>query len=273
MRKNTDFCGAFGPQPQQQPQLPEERTPSMRIAVVTIMKNESDLLPFFLRHYAFADEIHVHDNESTDDTPKILAANPKVKRHLFKTGGKNDTPAKRKIRNEWYKTGTNAKWIICVDTDELLWHPRGVRVYLHECLSASITLPQVRGYQMFDERPLPADDGRLLLTDWCKHGVEDRVHYSKRAAFQSCVDIHYGPGAHHCSPTGNVVHSPTEELLLFHYKWLSYADAMKKLRWRAGILSDTNKLHGWSYKTEELGDEKWLPFFKEMMAKRQQVIP
>lgn len=257
-----------GPPPQK-----IERVAAMRIAVVSPQKNEEDILPFFLRHYDFADEIHVHDNESTDGSLEILAANPKVTVHTFKTGGKNDSQSKKNIINQWYKKGTKADWIICVDADEFLWHPKGVRVYLQECFNAGITIPQVRGYQMFDERPLPRDDGKLLLTDWCKHGVEDRVHYSKRAAFQRCLDIRYGPGAHNCDPKGKVVHSPTEELLLFHYKWLSYADSIEKMRWRAGILSDENKRHGWSYKTEELGDERWLPFFKEMMAKRIQVIP
>jgi len=76
----------------------------MKIIVITVCKNEEKMLPWFLRHYDFADEIHIHDNGSTDGSLKILASNPKVKIITFTTDGRNDK-AIAEVKNTYYKTG------------------------------------------------------------------------------------------------------------------------------------------------------------------------
>jgi len=45
----------------------------MKIAAVTMVYNEAMLLPYFLRHYSYLDEIHVlYETDTTDNSLDIL---------------------------------------------------------------------------------------------------------------------------------------------------------------------------------------------------------
>ena len=96
------------------------------IHVYSVCWNEEKFLPFYLKHYSsFAEKIIVYDNESTDNTLKILKQNPKVEIKTYKTGNKNDAITKTELlEKSWKKSRGKADWIILADIDELI-HPRG----------------------------------------------------------------------------------------------------------------------------------------------------
>lgn len=247
----------------------------MKITLISPMRNEAYMLPFFFRHYdPIVNQYVIFDNESTD--PKcfeLYKANPKVRVETLATGGKNDSAAKLRVRNETYKR-LDGEWFIVCDADEFIWHP-DLRGYLTECLAKGITLPKVTGFDMLSETK-PTDDGKTPMTALVKHGQRNDRLYAKRAVFHRSVDIRYYVGCHLCDPKGNVVQSPGIDLVLLHYKYLEYRSFMDKMIERSKRLSATNLQNGWSYKTEELtgeGEKKWAQWFETAMREKVQVIP
>jgi len=244
----------------------------MKITLITPMRNEEFRLPFYFRHYnPIVDEIRLYDNGSNDRSLQLAKANPKVILAHFGDPASYSTRAQDEIRRHAYKR-FDADWFIVADVDELLWHPTGLRGYLKRCLSQQITLPKVCGYNMLSEK-LPRDDGHTPITDLIKVGIEDRRFCSKRAVFHRSLDIGYAAAAHECNPQGPVKESPTEEIKLLHYKWLSYDFAMGRMRERADRLSKDNIVHGWSPTAAQLGDELWRGRFAQMLEIQGKVIP
>ena len=94
----------------------------VKITVLSWMRNEEDIVPFFLRHYHFADEIIVWDNESTDRTKDILAKDKRVDIREWKTGGEMRDLELTKMKSEEYRK-TGEGWKFIVDADEFAWHP------------------------------------------------------------------------------------------------------------------------------------------------------
>jgi hypothetical protein len=193
----------------------------MRIAVITFCRDEEKILPWFLRHYDFADEIHIHDNGSTDRSIDIMRSNYKTRIIPYKMDGVDDYTIIG-IKNSYYKT-INADWFIIVDIDEFIWHPTGVRDYLEVCMRNGIELPQTMGYIMYGNG-WPADDGKSQLTDHVKTGIFDPYMYSKFAVVYKTININYNIGAHNCNPTNLAdmrnnlcVFSAAADLRLFHY--------------------------------------------------------
>jgi hypothetical protein len=93
----------------------------MKISVLTKVFNEEDLMPFFLSHYTWADEIIVNLDEGTNDmTLKILGMWPNVKIIWSKSTGKMDDGI---LINELNKIAfeSDADWLILVDSDEFVF--------------------------------------------------------------------------------------------------------------------------------------------------------
>ena len=217
----------------------------MKITVVTFCKDEEKILPWFLRHYYFADEIHVFDNGSTDHSFEIIRANPKTKIIHYDSTGLDDLGLAHKItdiKNTYYKT-LDADWYILVDVDELIWHPTSVRGYLEACQAAKVELPNILGYNIFSDDGWPKDDSSSQLTDLRKQGVFDPYLYSKFAVIYKTVNINYRVGAHNCAPTsasGYLMFSRRADLKLFHY---CYLDMDLWVERRLKCCNDRSKWH------------------------------
>lgn len=215
----------------------ESHSPALRIFVYTVCWNEEKFLPYFLRHYAeFAEKIIVYDNGSTDASPQIVRDFPKAELRQFDTGGTFNDLANVEIKNEAYKEVRGmADFVIVVDADELLYHPR-----IHEVLCRykqdGVTLPRIEGYNMFSwvfprgERP---------ITELVRFG-RSAPWYGKRIIFRPDVDIKYNPCCHICHPEGPVVESTDAELKLLHYHYMGYGYNLKKHRTRGRRLSQYN---------------------------------
>jgi len=95
----------------------------MKIAAVTMVYNEALILPYFLKHYEYLDEIHViYETDSTDNTLQLLnnAANVVIEYAHIKTG--NDAIDKTDLINQAFY-GTDADWVYVLDPDEFIFPP------------------------------------------------------------------------------------------------------------------------------------------------------
>lgn len=98
----------------------------MKIDLYAVCYNEEAMLPFFLKHYEkIVSNLYIYDNMSTDSSRDILKSHPKVKYNTFDTDGKCCEVTLTKIRNEEYKKFSyNCDYVIIVDIDEILYHPK-----------------------------------------------------------------------------------------------------------------------------------------------------
>jgi len=189
-----------------------------KITVLTWLKDEEHIIPFFLRHYAFADRIIAWDNGSTDRSREMLAANPRVEIRDWDTGGLLRDDQLLQMKNEEYRK-TGPGWNFIVDIDEFVWHPF-ILPFLDECDARGITLPQTQGFDMVSLQ-MPADDGVTPLTDLVKEGRPNPM-YNKISVLRDTCHILYWYGAHRIhSMSGRVIVSDQAYLKLLHYRYLS----------------------------------------------------
>lgn len=96
----------------------------MKIGIVTSIYNEEYLLPIFLEHYKFADEItFFYDTDTTDNSLEIINEYKKTNVVIqeFNTGVGIDDEYMTIQLHEKLKS-TIMDYSICVDADELLFH-------------------------------------------------------------------------------------------------------------------------------------------------------
>ena len=237
----------------------------MKITVITVAKNEQTLLPFFLRHYNFADEILLYDNQSSDATVSIARASPKVKVLNLYTCDQYQDSMLLAMKSQIYRV-LPGDWFIMVDIDEFVWHPDGIRPYLEMCSGGGCTLPQVRGFDMIGTE-VPSDDGASSLLDIIKIGVHNPL-YSKRVLVHKDVEINYRPGCHQCMPLGHATAWPQTEVKLLHYKWLSEDYVLSRAEDRLCNMSVENQLTGWG--KEDLGTLQ--RYYREALKRAEDVF-
>ena len=94
----------------------------MKIAALTMAYNEAKILPYFLRHYNYVDEIRIlYETDSTDATLDLCKNMPHVQiKPIHIKGGLIDEE-KVGIINEEIKQMTEFDWIYVLDTDELIY--------------------------------------------------------------------------------------------------------------------------------------------------------
>lgn len=234
----------------------------MIIHVYTMVHNEEVLMPYFMRHYAFADKITVLDNESVDRTAEIAKA---AGAHVFQidTGGYHRVEILQRVMDFRYRESRGkADWVIFAEGDEFLWH-QDLRGLLEGYMKRGITFPKVQGFNMVSDAP-PSGTGQIYHE--IKLGVPDK-EYSKRVVFNPALDVRFSPGGHKANATGPVVESEIADIKLLHYKYLGpqyfqkrYEEHRRRLslesiknRWGLECLQD----HLERYK-KEVGAASWL---------------
>ena len=95
----------------------------MKIAAVTMVYNEALILPYFLRHYEYLDEIHVLcETDSTDNTIQLLNNASNVVIEYCHIKGGNDEIERIELINQVFY-GIKADWVYVVDPDEFIFPP------------------------------------------------------------------------------------------------------------------------------------------------------
>lgn len=167
----------------------------MKIWVCATMRDEAEILPFWLRHYEkFADRIMVFDDRSTDGTTDILKAHPLVEWHQFPYHRDMHEDDMLKLAHDTLKDSAgHCQWIIWVDSDEFIYHPE-IRPALECCRKKGIQVIMPQGYQMIHPG-LPEDDGKSQIWELARRGFPDSV-YSKPVIVAPGTKILWVRGKH-----------------------------------------------------------------------------
>jgi hypothetical protein len=189
---------------------------------MTVCHNEAKILPYFLAHYSqFAERILVWDDQSTDDTRKILAANPwtTVRDWPFDTG--IDDEAFVNFAHAAYRIARGrADWLIYVDTDEFIYHPNILHFLTHN--TEGLEVIQTCGFNMIGTGTgdgLPPFNGQQIY-DRFPMGVRAPV-YSKPVVIRPGVELHWSRGKHKLERCA-VRLSATPLLKLLHYRYMGH---------------------------------------------------
>ena len=188
----------------------------MRIAALTMVYNEVLILPYFLRHYEYLDEIHVlYEIDSTDNTIDLLnnASNVVIENCHIK-GGSDAIDRTALINQTLY--GIKADWLYVVDPDELI-------VPLHETphdflKRQNYDVVRAAMFQVYRHRTDKDLDPSLPIISQRVHGDPDvfstvnrpnrahNAHYVKPIVVRPSSEIRFNKGQH--SLEGNVNISP-----------------------------------------------------------------
>jgi len=219
----------------------------MIIHVYSIVRNDSYILPYFLRHYStFADKIFIIDDHSTDNTVEIAKANPKVETMPFEYNrGMNEEDFNDCFEESYKKYSRGvADWVICVDSDELVYD-KDIRATLENHSKEGHLALKTTGYMMVSE-VLPNGMGQIY--EECDSGVKFPP-YDKPIIFDPILEVRFGEGRHSVTIPGIKVERT--KILLLHFRYLSrdyfinrsvvlyerigMDEPMKKYRMRRGL--------------------------------------
>lgn len=181
----------------------------MKLATITAVYNEEDLLPQYLRHYQEqgVDRIFLLDNGSTDRTLEIAKACPLVACSRFETptigfdGPKHHALMAKMMELE---VRGNFDFILFVDADEFIVPPphegRGgtLRSVIEATQWGHHDLYTTTGYQMVEGPGEAPYDPDVPLTRQRKYGIFERL-YSKPVIVSPKVYPVYAMGMHSVS--------------------------------------------------------------------------
>jgi hypothetical protein len=154
------------------------------------MYNEEYLLPFFLKHYDWVDQINViYDQDSTDETLAILKSNPKVKIIPFKFPDMMDDVLKVKKINEEYKKLRNCDRVLIVDADEFVFIDKYTLADLDDPI---VNVKLFHVYRHVTESDL---DINKPIKEQRRHGFFEKI-YNKPIIVKTGLDLLWGPGNH-----------------------------------------------------------------------------
>ncbi|NQZ87239.1 MAG: glycosyltransferase family 2 protein [Colwellia sp.] len=216
----------------------------MKIHTYIICYNEEYIIKNILDYYnKISTKIFLLDNLSTDNTLKIARQYKNVTIIPFDTGGVKNNAMHVSLKSQLYKehsrkggvhTKEVADWVICVDTDEVVYHPDLINV-LKEYKKLGITVPQITGFHMTGKEEL---DSTKPIVEQYMFGSRDDV-FDKTAVFDPNFDMSYtkgchpyGHGFHHMKDTINYKSSNDFPIALLHYKdigGLLYESSVKNL--------------------------------------------
>lgn len=217
--------------------------------------NEIETIQFTIDYYkSFCDRITFYDNHSDDGTREVIESNGCILKTFGQKGVLNDKDYIT-IKNSCWKD-SKAKWVIVVDSDEIVYHSSIKRV-LEE---SSGTIFHTQGYNMYSKE-MPKESFLDLNL-----GVPNQ-DYSKLCVFSPKITrINYVYGCHEANPVGNIRFCDTH-LKLLHYRNIGgperlvnrHEEYRKRLsdfnkKWKLGVHyeeSDEDRVKYWNRKYAE----------------------
>lgn len=212
-----------------------------RVWAYTVMRNESVMMPYWLRHYgSFCERLIVYDDASDDDSAAIArAGGAEVRPYPY--AGLDDQHMVDLAHQTYPEARGQADWIVWSDTDELVYHPR-IAARLDELLLIGVTAPAIEGFSMLASAP-PTGAGQIY--DEIRTGIPD-FNYSKQVIIHPRVDIRWKVGKHIHEYLGPVnVGGGEDPLKLLHYRWLGRAYFVARNEHHFARLSDRNRANSW----------------------------
>jgi glycosyltransferase involved in cell wall biosynthesis len=240
----------------------------MKIEVFALCYNEEILLPFFLRHYArFADRIHIYDNYSTDRSPEICRAHPKVGLVQWESGSQIRDDLYLEIKNNCWKN-SDADWVIICDMDEFL-----VGLFpdwLQKIDNQGITVISADWWEMFSET-IPDSNSERQIYELIDLGV-NLGQATKSVIFKpgKIREIGYNPGCHSFNPQGEINLLRTGDMKILHYKHISLQYVLERNALFASRLSNINIEKNWGFHYK-FAPEKVEAWFNNMLQRAEKV--
>jgi len=239
----------------------------MRIAAITMVYNEAVLLPYFLRHYEYLDEIYVlYEIDSTDDTLKILkqASNVIVK-NCHAEGGLDDIDKVNLINNILHTI--KADWVYVVDCDEFIFPPQeSPASFLNRQDRENYNAVLAGMFQVYRHRTdkdlnpsLPPVPQRIhgdtdLFSTVIDTNKDANVNYIKPIVVKPSSEIRFQPGNH--AVEGNIRISP-EIYIGAHWQMADPSLAIDRRVKNKARMSERNKRLGMGYQHWDITEE-WI---------------
>jgi hypothetical protein len=210
------------------------------IHLYTISWNEEKFLKFFFEHYdPIVDQYFFYDDESDDGTLEILEAHPKVIIKKFQYVENSYVLSAQKLHEtHWKFSKGKADWVIVTAVDELLYHENFIE-YLNECKMEGISLIPGIGLQIISENfPL----SKIKLFEQIEFGFLDN-YLNKLNIFDpnKIESTNYSSGRHIANPIGEIKYPATDEVINFHFKYLSEAYSFNRHNELWGKLKEIDK--------------------------------
>lgn len=232
----------------------------MKITVISRWYNEAMLAPFFLNHYAFADEIIIIlDETTTDDTAEIISRYPNAKIRNYDPIGKVDYGFTTELVTRAASI-VDGGWMICPDTDEFVF-PRGggdIRAVLSQTSGNLIYADMWRVYRHRTDRDL---DSSLPTIQQRRHGDPnkrrgDNGTYRKPIIVKAGLGIDWIPGFHRYQPNPRIRVSNTR----FDGTHWIMADVdlaiPRRMRGRRELINERNLRAHWGRQNFDITEEK-----------------
>jgi len=211
----------------------------MKVDVYSVIRNEEQILPYFLRHYeSFCERIFLYDDNSDDRTKDIAGQCAKVELRIPPYTGIDDAKQAELYGTAYRETSRGiADWVICVDSDEFVYHPK-IQSILEKHLELGTQIIAPAGHEMLSDF-FPSTPGQIY--EEIKTGFSE-PWYSKPIVFRPGLDMNFEPGRHN---TANGPICKDSGLKLLHYRYLGLGYCESRNMRNASRLTEANKVRGY----------------------------
>lgn len=231
----------------------------MSITVLTICKDEREMIPFFLAHYStFADRIIVWDEQSTDGTREIIKAHPKAELREWPHKGLDDQRFIHAV-NSYYREFQDSTWVMWPDVDEFLYHPNMLKL-LSESQEPMIA---ATGYALISKDGFPRGAGQIyeqVKTGFPQPNYDKIICWRPQFLVQHTIGRHTYPGQ--WPKCNGQPLSPKPKLKLFHCHHVGGVEHTRQINARNHKRA-VDKRYSWNYheehnKKEQVGTVAWV---------------
>jgi len=237
----------------------------MKIEVHSLLHNEAAMLPYFMLHYSqFADKVYFYESDSTDNSKEIAEILGATIIPL-KTGNFVDELVFLEMKNNCWK-GSDADWVIIVDTDEFVYHPN-IKYYLKD---TPYTAFYPKEWRMF-AKEFPKTKGQIY--EEVNMGIPGKQGYNKLNLFRpsEITEMNYEAGCHTCHPTGNVKICYDTDIITMHFHDMGIENRLKRNAYLASRISEVNKARGWGSHVL-WSREKVIAYYEEALKEAIRVV-
>ena len=222
------------------------------IDIYVLCWNEEQIIPYVIDYWKYINprKVYVYDNESTDDSRKLLLEYDKVEIIEYESDNNIRDDIYTDIKNNCWKE-SDADFVIVCDMDECVYsdHLHEILQYMkdnNQTISHTAVLTTVSKYiQPHDVNTLYHEYNDTNI--WSFYNVNDKALIFSPTKIQ---EIEYISGAHDCSPAGVVNwydKQNIDPIFTIHIKNLSLNYKLTRHGQYYKRLSDFNKENGLGY--------------------------
>jgi hypothetical protein len=236
------------------------------------------MLPFFIRYYQqFADKIFFYDNESTDNSKKIITSSAKCYYNSYSSNNEIRDDLYLQIKNNaWKQSRSEADFVIVVDMDEFIYSRGNLIKDLAKLKNFGFSIVRPIGYNMLTEN---FDwNSSAQITEMVNTGMPWKPQ-SKPCIFNPNLirEINYTFGAHGCKSKGWSMQYKSDgwmnkfmkvELFMLHYKHMGLeyvVNRYKMLQQRLSAFNKENNLGSHYVRTDKEFEHEFNSIRKNMI--------